>query len=114
MPLARDSQAKLYLYNGKDGARWRLEGPTYSFWAPDAQTDSRRPQGISDYFGVGAAWERTGGFNDDLAATFVVAKAVQGRPVGPEGAAASGHDDGPAVDGHPLRGGDPPAAAVAR
>ena len=28
-------QVKLYYYSGMHGRRWRLEGPEYSFWAPD-------------------------------------------------------------------------------
>ena len=29
------NSVKLYYYNGMEGRRWRLEGSTYSFWAPD-------------------------------------------------------------------------------
>ena len=30
-----DANAKLYYYVGMEGSRWKLEGSTYSFWAPD-------------------------------------------------------------------------------
>ena len=34
---ARDYAAKLYYYVGISGKRWKLEGETYSFWAPSTQ-----------------------------------------------------------------------------
>ena len=33
--IGRDLQVQLYYYEGMFGRRWRLEGPDYSWWAPD-------------------------------------------------------------------------------
>jgi hypothetical protein len=33
--IGKGLQIKLYYYKGMRGDRWRLEGPDYSFWAPD-------------------------------------------------------------------------------
>ena len=33
--IFENTNAKLYYYTGVLGSRWRLEGPTYSFWAAD-------------------------------------------------------------------------------
>ena len=33
--VGKNLQIKLYYYSGLEGRRWRLEGETYSFWAPD-------------------------------------------------------------------------------